>query len=84
MKNEIEELLEEIKTKIDYLLSDKSLNFGKCLEAKSMKVRAENLYESSKESKTYDAIISELRQINTNLNIIVVEHNIENTITVEA
>ena len=80
---EIEELMGEIGTKIDFLMLDKNLNYGKFLDVKSMKEKVEKLMKKVDESKNMSSILQELKQISKNLDIIIVENNFKNTVTAD-
>jgi len=81
--NEIEELMGEIGTKIDFLMLDKNLNYGNFLDVKSMKEKYEKITENVRESKNLESIFEELKQISKNLDIIIVENNFKNTVTAD-
>ena len=80
---EIEELMGEIGTKIDFLMLDKNLNYGNFLDVKSMKEKYEKITENVRESKNLESIFQELKQISKNLDIIIVENNFKNTVTAD-
>jgi len=81
--NEIEELMGEIGTKIDFLMLDKNLNYGNFLDVKSMKEKYEKITENVRESKNWESIFEELKQISKILDIIIVENNFKNTVTAD-
>lgn len=82
MENEIEEMLEEVRTKVDFLLSDRTLNFDKFMEVESIKKKAEKLSKDCKEEE-FNSIINDLKQMVKTLNIILVENNFQNVLMAE-
>lgn len=80
--SQIEELLDEAKTKIAFVDSNGLISCKKYVKLRSLARRVKEIEKTYAKAKNSEDFVTELKSISTEVSVLIVEHNFE-TITNE-